>query len=221
MHGRRDYRDIGAIAIYLILSVLFFGRGLLGHFTTTHIGVSEDPPLMMWFLVWWPHAIGNRINPMLTSAIWAPPGVNLAWETALPLLSLIAAPITYSSGPIAALNVLCLVGPAGFRLRRIYPVPLCHQAVLACVGGRIPIRVFAFHREPHDLRASDSYLDVRTATGLLLFATAVQWGHHVAQIRNPDDISASRAVSNLSRDFRHRDPILRARTVAGSWPNFG
>jgi hypothetical protein len=74
--------------------------------------VSEDPPLMMWFLVWWPHAIGNRINPMLTSAIWAPPGVNLAWETALPLLSLIAAPITYSSGPIAALNVLCLVGPA-------------------------------------------------------------------------------------------------------------
>src|ERR1700675_3650460 len=112
MPGRRDYRDIGAIAIYLILSVLFFGRGLLGHFTTTHIGVSEDPPLMMWFLVWWPHAIGNRINPMLTSAIWAPSGVNLAWGTALPLLSLIAAPITYSIGPIAALNTLCLVGPA-------------------------------------------------------------------------------------------------------------
>jgi hypothetical protein len=112
MSCRRRYSGVGALAFYLIISLVFFGRGLLGHFTTTHIGVSEDPPLMMWFLVWWPHAIGSGINPMLTRTIWAPLGVNLAWETALPLLSLIAAPITYSIGPIAALNILCLVGPA-------------------------------------------------------------------------------------------------------------
>jgi len=112
MLGRRGYSNVGSLLIYLILSFSFFGRGLLGHFTTTHIGVSEDPPLMMWFLVWWPHAIGTRINPMLTDAIWAPLGVNLAWETALPLLSLFAAPITYSMGPIASLNILCLLSPA-------------------------------------------------------------------------------------------------------------
>jgi hypothetical protein len=112
MRGRRAYSNVGSLLIYLILSFSFFGRGLLGHFTTTHIGVSEDPPLMMWFLVWWPHAIGSRINPMLTDAIWTPLGVNLAWETALPLLSLIAAPITYSIGPIASLNILCLLAPA-------------------------------------------------------------------------------------------------------------
>jgi hypothetical protein len=107
----RSYTNIGSFSIYLILSLIFFGRGLLGHFITMHIGVSEDPPLMMWFLVWWPHAIGTRINPMLTDAIWAPLGVNLAWETALPLLSLIAAPITLFLGPIAALNTLCLAAP--------------------------------------------------------------------------------------------------------------
>ena len=47
MNGRRRYSGVGALALYLIGSLLFFGRGLLGHFTTTHIGVSEDPPLMM------------------------------------------------------------------------------------------------------------------------------------------------------------------------------
>jgi len=67
---------------------------------------------MMWFLVWWPHAIGSGLNPMLTDAIWAPLGANLAWETALPLISIIAAPLTYSIGPVATLNILCLIAPA-------------------------------------------------------------------------------------------------------------
>src|ERR1700722_4596036 len=112
IRDRRGYTNIRVLLIYLIFSLLFFGRGLLGHFTTLHIGVSEDPPLMMWFLVWWPHAIASRINPILTNAIWAPLGVNLAWETALPLITLIATPLTYSIGPIATLNILCLVAPA-------------------------------------------------------------------------------------------------------------
>jgi hypothetical protein len=67
---------------------------------------------MMWFLVWWPHAIGSHLNLFLTNAIWAPLGVNLAWETALPLLSLAATPLTYSLGPVATLNILCLIAPA-------------------------------------------------------------------------------------------------------------
>jgi hypothetical protein len=112
MDGWRNYASAATLLIYLVLSVLFFGRALIGHFTALHIGVSEDPPLMMWFLVWWPHAIASRINPMLTGAIWAPRVVNLAWETAMPLLSLVAAPITNSFGPVAALNMLCLIAPA-------------------------------------------------------------------------------------------------------------
>jgi hypothetical protein len=115
MHSRQsDWRDspsFGSLSVYLILSFLFFGRGMVGHFSTFHMGVSEDPALMTWFLVWWPHAIGSHINPMLTDAIWAPTGVNLAWETALPLISLLAAPLTYSIGPIATLNILCLLAP--------------------------------------------------------------------------------------------------------------
>jgi hypothetical protein len=66
----------------------------------------------MWFLVWWPHAIGAHLNPMLTDAIWTPIEVGLAWEPSLPLPSLAATPLTYSIGPVATLNILCLVAPA-------------------------------------------------------------------------------------------------------------
>ena len=142
MHARinssRDYYSIGSLSIYLILSFLFFGRGLLGHFSTIHIGVSEDPSLMMWFLVWWPHAIGTGLNPMLTDAIWAPMGIDLAWETALPLISLIATPLTYSVGPVATLNILCLIAPAlsawtGFLLCRY----ITKQYWPSLIGGYI------------------------------------------------------------------------------------
>jgi hypothetical protein len=107
--GARDGFGFVPFSLYLTLSILAFGRGLLGSFTTTHLGIGEDPPLMMWFLVWWPHAIANGLNPVLTRAIWAPSGFNLTWQTSIPLISLVAAPITAILGPIGALNLLCLL----------------------------------------------------------------------------------------------------------------
>jgi hypothetical protein len=109
MEGVRDRYGLVPFLLYGLLSLLFFGRGLLGHFASFHIGVGEDPPLMMWCLVWWPHAIANRLNPILTDVIWSPLGFNLAWGSTIPLVSLLAAPLTYTVGPIAALNVLCLL----------------------------------------------------------------------------------------------------------------
>lgn len=109
MEGVRDRYGLVPFLLYGLLSLLFFGRGLLGHFASFHIGVGEDPPLMMWCLVWWPHAITNRLNPILTDVIWSPLGFNLAWGSTIPLVSLLAAPLTYTVGPIAALNVLCLL----------------------------------------------------------------------------------------------------------------
>jgi hypothetical protein len=99
---------LGALLFYSFLSVLFFGRGLIGHFTVKHIGESADPALMMWHLVWWPYAIRLGINPFYTRALWVPSGFNLTWTTSIPLLSLVAAPLTSLLGPIAALNLLCL-----------------------------------------------------------------------------------------------------------------
>jgi hypothetical protein len=109
MRDTRDRYGLGALLLYLALSCLFFGRGLIGHFYTFHIGEGADPPLMMWFLAWWPHAIANHLNPFLTHAYWAPAGFNITWSTSIPLISLVAAPITAILGPVASLNIFCLL----------------------------------------------------------------------------------------------------------------
>jgi hypothetical protein len=102
----------GSLILYLIVSVLYFGRPLILHSTSAHIGVGEDPALMMWFLAWWPHALANHLNPVITHAIWAPEGFNLTWQTCIPLISLLAAPVTRVFGPLVSLNILCIVFPA-------------------------------------------------------------------------------------------------------------
>jgi hypothetical protein len=109
MRKTRDPYGLGALVLYLALSCLFFGRGLIGHFYTSHIGEGGDPPLMMWFLAWWPHAIANRLNPFLTHTFWAPSGFNLTWSPSIPIISVAAAPMTAALGPIASLNILCLI----------------------------------------------------------------------------------------------------------------
>jgi hypothetical protein len=107
LHTRDPY-GLLALSIYLTLSLLFFGRPLLGHFRDTYIGTGPDPSLAMWFFVWWPHALVQHLNPFLTDVIWAPNGINLAWTTSIPLPSFIAWPLTATVGPIAAFNVLTL-----------------------------------------------------------------------------------------------------------------
>ena len=112
--GRRRRSDallqgLGAFLIYLALALLFFGRGLLGHFSDRFIGREADPSQMMWLLAWWPYALSHHINPFLTNYVWAPVGFNFAWMTSTPLPALLAAPLTASIGLVATYNVLALL----------------------------------------------------------------------------------------------------------------
>ena len=104
-----DRRGLGTLFLYLAISIVFFGRGLIGQFGSAYVGMGMDPTLMAWFLVWWPHAIANHLNPLLTHAIWWPTGYNLAWSPCLPLVSVLFIPITVTLGPVAAFNTLCLL----------------------------------------------------------------------------------------------------------------
>lgn len=105
----RDRYGLGALGIYLALSMMFFGRGLVGHFTTRHVGKAVgDPALIAWFLQWTAHAAAHRLNPFYSNLVWAPTTFNLAWTTWMPLVGLLLAPITLSLGPVASLNVVFL-----------------------------------------------------------------------------------------------------------------
>ncbi|MGH7933221.1 MAG: hypothetical protein ACREQN_08625, partial [Candidatus Binataceae bacterium] len=107
-----DRCGLGALALYGALSILFFGRSVITHLGRNYVGMSPDPSLFMWFLVWWPHALVHQLNPFMTQAIWAPQGFNLAWSTCVPLASWVASPLTALFGPVASYNVLILLAPA-------------------------------------------------------------------------------------------------------------
>ena len=105
----RDRYGLGAFGVYLGLAMLFFGRGLPGHFTTVWVGQHQgDPGAFMWFFTWLPHALGQWRDPTFSDAIWAPLGMSLIWTTWMPLGGLVAWPITRTLGPVAAYNALTL-----------------------------------------------------------------------------------------------------------------
>ena len=104
--------SLAALLIYLGFSALLFGRAAAPHFTTIYLGRGVDQAFFIWCLVWWPYAIAHHLNPFVTQLIFAPAGFNLTWSTSIPLLSLLALPLTATVGPITAFNLLCLACPA-------------------------------------------------------------------------------------------------------------
>jgi hypothetical protein len=104
--------NLQSLLIYLGLSVCLFGLRTLPHLSTSYFGFSHDPGVLIWSLEWWPRAILHGHNPFYCHLVWAPVGTNLTWMTSIPGLSLLVAPITLSSGPVAAYNILTVTGPA-------------------------------------------------------------------------------------------------------------
>ncbi|MET3808865.1 hypothetical protein ABIB25_005895 [Nakamurella sp. UYEF19] len=66
---------------------------------------------MMWFLKWVPWALLHGNNPFHTDALFYPDGVSLAWNTAVPTLGVLAAPLTLTAGPALSFVVLITLGP--------------------------------------------------------------------------------------------------------------
>lgn len=112
LRGRPKRQNLIAGLLYLVLAVAIFGRQLLWNPADYYVGGGHDPSQMMWFLVWWPYAILHGLNPFVTKVVWPPAGVNLAWMTPIPALSILSFPITYSLGPVVSYNLLSLLGPA-------------------------------------------------------------------------------------------------------------
>ncbi len=104
-----------AIGTYVVIAVLAywpvmpFDASKLPHLLGAGAG---DPAQMSWFLAWTPFALGHGLNPFFTNYIDYPLGVNLASNTSVPLLGLLAAPVTLALGPIASFNLLMRIALA-------------------------------------------------------------------------------------------------------------
>jgi hypothetical protein len=105
-HRRAVHVALGALGIYVALACLIFWP--IGPFDASRLPdhMLGDPDEMTWFLAWTPWALLHGHSFLFTHALDSPQGVNLANNTSVPFLGLLAAPITFAFGPIAAINVL-------------------------------------------------------------------------------------------------------------------
>jgi hypothetical protein len=107
---RRVLNTLAPLAIYLALSLIFFGRNL--DWTKFYFGYATDSVMFIWFLHWWPFALTHGLNPFICKYVWFPSGYNFAWATSVSFFALVSWPITALGGPVLSYNILMLSMPA-------------------------------------------------------------------------------------------------------------
>jgi hypothetical protein len=116
-HGRRSatwpvHRTLAlAGATYLVLSLGVWWHVWTGHPGTTTTCGCGDPSLFQWFLTWPAHAISHGLDPLYSSAMFYPHGINLLSNTAVVGVGTILTPLTWLFGPIVTFNVAMTVAP--------------------------------------------------------------------------------------------------------------
>jgi hypothetical protein len=108
----RTTEHLIALAVPALLSLFLLGPWILGRMTSALLTEQpQDGSIFVWMLRWWPYAIGHQVNPLFTTAAWAPGGINLAWVTSVPTLAVPMIPVTAVIGPVAGFNLLQLAAP--------------------------------------------------------------------------------------------------------------
>lgn len=109
--SRAWLRLAAPLAGYLALAGILFA-GAWRAPTTLAVGNTVDTSLQMWFLSWTPFALSHGHNPLLTTYLDSLVGVNLMWNTPMPVLGVLLWPVTATLGPVVAYNVLETAGLA-------------------------------------------------------------------------------------------------------------
>ena len=88
-----------------LLAALLFHRAW-GQPFSSQAGVNGDADEYAWFLSWVPYAIGHGLNPLGSTFVNFPHGVNLMWNTSVLLPSFLLSPFTVVLGAAFSYNLL-------------------------------------------------------------------------------------------------------------------
>ena len=85
----------------------------------------HDPASYVWSLAWVAHQVTHLGNPWFTPRLAAPVGVQLGYDTLIPLLGLLMLPVTVLAGPAVSYNLLVVLLPgvlcyAMYRVARLW-----------------------------------------------------------------------------------------------------
>ncbi len=72
---------------------------------------SRDVSSYVWDLQWIAHQVVHLGNPWFTTQMAAPVGIQLGFDTTMPLVGLIMTPVTLGFGPSAAFTLLTILAP--------------------------------------------------------------------------------------------------------------
>jgi hypothetical protein len=96
------------ILTYLVIGAIAFWP-VLPRLDHSLFGVDMDYIQSVWFLSWIAHASTHAHDPFFSNAMYVPTGVNLAQNTASPLLALLATPLLLATNSVLATNVLMVL----------------------------------------------------------------------------------------------------------------
>ena len=100
-----------ALFIYFLIAVALFSSTWIDP-SGSLIGTPKDPKLFVWYLGWLPHELSLGHNPLFSSYLSYPSGVNLMWNTSTIFPALLLWPVTAAFGPVVAYNLLITAGLA-------------------------------------------------------------------------------------------------------------
>jgi YD repeat-containing protein len=147
------------LLLFLALGVWMFAPAWTSPTTTTLEGGEGDPAIFMWFLRWLPYAVAHGHELLVTHHLNYPDGVNLMWNTSLPLPGLLLGPVTATWGPVFSFNLLLVLSYglsawcAYLAIRRFVPGHLA-----AAVGGAVYGFSPAMRVQSHHLHMTLAFL---------------------------------------------------------------
>jgi hypothetical protein len=129
-----------ALALYALLALLLYLRAWAAP-TDTWAGNLGDPAGFMWLLSRTPGVVDNLHGAFFTNNVNYPFGHNLMWAPNIPLVALLAWPITHLWGPVAAYNT---VMTAGFALSAWAAFFAARRFVTSALGAAIAGLLYGF-----------------------------------------------------------------------------
>jgi hypothetical protein len=102
------------LALYVLGAVAVTGRLWADPASRIQVGDSTDVNLFAWFVRYSAQSVAHGSLPALvTTAMNAPRGINLMWNTSLLLPGVLLTPVTLLAGPQTSLTLLLTLGFAG------------------------------------------------------------------------------------------------------------
>jgi len=106
-------RGLAAFLLFAIGAVAVWALPIITQFGTRYVGNGHsDAKFYQWAVGWMHWSVLNRVDPLYTHKVFAPPGTSLAWTAFSPVGGLAMLPVRSFFGSLVATNVLLLLSAA-------------------------------------------------------------------------------------------------------------